>query len=160
MSRVTSRAEIKYHMLDVKGKERIIECLRERLGDTDGVVFAYVHGGFVERDLFRDVDVAVWIKNAGEAFKYEVDLSAELEVEFKIPIDIHVLNGAPLTFKHQTFTKGKILFSKDERLRIGLVDETLRMYADVRMLNAVARHYEWTVNPSGASWEVSRSGQP
>jgi len=108
--------------------------LRKELEGLDDIMFAYVHGGFLDIEVFRDVDVAVWIKNPEDAFSYEVDLSAKLEADLKTPIDLHVLNQAPLSFKHHAFTRGRLLFSKDEETRIKLVDETLRQYADVRAL--------------------------
>jgi len=126
--------EFKYRKLTAEEKERLLNGLRKELESVDGVVFAYVHGGFIEMEVFRDVDVAVWIENLEDAFSYEVDLSAKLEANFKTPIDLHVLNQAPQSFKHHAFTRGKLLFSKDEETRIKLVDETVRQYADVRAL--------------------------
>lgn len=124
----------KYHKLAPEEKESVLEGLRKQLEVIDGIVFVYVHGGFVDAEVFRDVDVAVWIKNPEDAFSYEVDLSAKLEATLKTPIDLHVLNQAPLPFKHHAFTRGKLLFSKDEETRIRQVDETLRQYADLRAL--------------------------
>ena len=78
--------------------------------------------------------MAVWIKNPEDAFNYEVNLSVKLEAGLKAPIDLHVLNQAPLSFKYHAFTRGKLLFSRDEGTRIKLIDETVRQYADVRVL--------------------------
>lgn len=108
--------------------------MRKELEDIDDIVFAYVHGSFIGRNIFRDVDVAVWVRDLGKAWYYEVDLSAKLEVKLGIPIDIHVLNQAPLPFKHHVFTRDKLLFSRDGRTRIEIVDETIRQYIDVRLL--------------------------
>jgi len=127
-------AGFKYRKLTADEKETLLNGLRKELESVDGVLFAYVHGGFVEMEVFRDIDVAVWIKNPEDAFNYEVDLSAKLEASLKAPIDLHVLNEAPLSFKHHAFTRGKLLFSKDEETRIRLVDEAVRQYADVRAL--------------------------
>lgn len=124
----------KYRKLTAEEKERLLNSLRKELEGVDGIVFAYVHGGFIEMEVFRDVDVAVWIKNPQDAFHYEVDLSAKIEANLKTPIDVHVLNQAPLSFKHYTFARGKLLFSKDEETRIKLIDETVRQYADARTL--------------------------
>jgi hypothetical protein len=124
----------KYHKLTAEEKERLLDSLRKELEGFDNIIFTYVHGGFVDMEVFRDVDVAIWIKNPEDAFSYEVDLSAKLEANLKTPIDLHVLNQAPLSFKHHAFTRGKLLFSKDEETRIKLVDETLRKYADARAL--------------------------
>jgi predicted nucleotidyltransferase len=125
---------LRYRKLTVEEKERLLESLRKELEGVDGIVFAYVHGGFVEMDVFRDVDVAVWIKNPEDALDYEVDFSAKLEASLKTPIDLHALNQAPLSFRHHALTRGKLLFSKDEETRIRLIDETVRQYADLKKL--------------------------
>ena len=129
------RLKFRYYSLSVEEKLRISSFLGEKLKDEDEVVFAYVYGGFVEREIFRDVDVAVWIKNTDKAFYYTVDFSAKLEVEVGFPVDLQVLNQTPLPFKYHVFTDGKLLFSKDEKLRLKIVDETVRKYFDLKMLN-------------------------
>lgn len=125
---------LRYRKLAAEEKERLLKSLREELESVDGIVFAYVHGGFIDMGFFRDVDVAVWIKNPEDAFNYEVDLSAKLEANLKTPIDLHALNQAPLSFKHHALTRGKLLFSKDEEMRIKLIEETVRQYADLKKL--------------------------
>jgi len=126
--------EFKYYELPAEERSRIIDFLRERLECVDDIVFAYIHGSFIEGGPFRDVDVAVWVKSEDKAFYYTVDFSAKLQVEVGIPIDIHVLNGAPLPFKHHVFTNGKLLYSKNEKLRARVVDQTVRMYIDLKKL--------------------------
>lgn len=125
---------LKKHGMTRGEKERLLESLRKRLEEDGGIVFAYVHGSLVEKGFFRDVDVAVWIRDLGEAFKYEVDFSARLEIDLGIPIDIRVLNGAPLPFKHHVFTRGKLFFSRDKEERMRIVDETIRQYMDISLL--------------------------
>ncbi len=135
-----NKVGFKYRKVTAEEKEKLLNSLRKELGSVDGVIFAYVHGGFVEMEAFRDVDVAVWIKNPEDAFSYEVDLSARLEVNLKTPIDLHVINRAPLSFKHHAFTRGKLLFSRDEEMRIKLIDETVRQHADVMKFKECADH--------------------
>ena len=127
-----------YLELTEEERERLIGELKRALEGTRGIVFAYLHGGFVERRFFRDVDVAVWLEDPSEAARVEVDLSAELEARLGVPVDIRVFNGAPLPFRHHVFAEGVLLFSRDERLRVRLVDETLRAYFDLRLLNELA----------------------
>ena len=126
--------ELRYRRLGRGERRKLLRLLRERLESVEGIVFAYVHGGFVEREYFRDVDVAAFVRNASEAFSYAVDLSARLESDLGIPIDIHVLNEAPLPFRHSVFTEGALLLSRDEELRLRVVDLTLREYFDLRKL--------------------------
>lgn len=124
----------KYRKLTADEKENLLTSLKRELENLDDVVFAYVHGGFVEMEVFRDVDVAVWIKDPQDAFHYEVDVSAMIEARLGAQVDLHVLNEAPLSFRNHVFARGKLLFSRDEEARIRLVDETVRQYADVQAL--------------------------
>lgn len=132
--------EFKYYETSPEEKTKLIGLLSEKLKLIDDIVFAYVHGSFLERSIFRDVDVAIWIKSLEKAFDYTVNLSARLEVELGYPIDVHVLNEAPLPFKYHVFTRGKLLFSKDEELRTKIVDETLRKYLDLRVQHMFYYH--------------------
>jgi uncharacterized protein YutE (UPF0331/DUF86 family)/predicted nucleotidyltransferase len=125
--------EFRYYELSAEEKARLLDFLRKRLERVDDIIFAYVHGGFLERSFFRDVDVAVWLSDVGKAFYYTVNFSAKLEVEAGLPVDLHVLNEAPLPFKHHVFTTGMLLFSKDEELRHRIVDQTIKEYIDLKL---------------------------
>jgi predicted nucleotidyltransferase len=125
--------EFRYYELSAEEKARLLDFLRKRLEGIDDIVFDYVSGGFLERSFFRDVDVAVWTSDLEKAFYYTVNFSAKLEVEAGLPVDLHVLNEAPLPFKHHVFTTGTLLFSKDEELRHRIVDQTMKEYIDLKL---------------------------
>jgi predicted nucleotidyltransferase len=129
--------EFKYYEMNWEEKGRLLNELKRTLENIESILFAYVYGSFIKRDFFRDIDVAVWIDKPEEAFRHEVDLSSNLEADFKIPVDVHVINEAPLPFKHAVFTWGRLLFSRDKEARIRIVDETIRQYADLRMLRSL-----------------------
>ncbi|PUA34191.1 MAG: hypothetical protein B9J98_00945 [Candidatus Terraquivivens tikiterensis] len=124
-------SDFKYYELSPEEKARLMRSIGEELGFIDGIVFAYLHGGFLERPFFRDVDIAVWVSDPEKAFEYTVDLSASLETKLGFPVDLHVLNEAPLPFKYHVFARGKLLFSRDEWLRATVVDENMRKYLDL-----------------------------
>jgi predicted nucleotidyltransferase len=84
--------------------------------------------------MFRDIDIAIWIEDPGKAYEYEIDLAVELGTALGIPVDIHVLNEAPLPFRYIVFSEGRLLFSRNERRRIEVIDETIREYIDVLAL--------------------------
>jgi len=58
-------------------------------------------------------------------------------MELGIPIDIQVLNEAPLPSKFHVFTNGKLLYSRNENLRIEKADQALRNYLDLKQLTAL-----------------------
>lgn len=132
--KIFDEIRLKYWTLDGEEKQKVLEKIKMVLEKDDEVVFAIVHGSFIERDSFRDIDIAVWIKNSEKAIQYTVSLPNKIEAETKFPIDIQVLNEAPLPFKHHVLTEGKTLFSKDEKLRTELANETIRQYFDLKLL--------------------------
>ena len=131
--------KIRYIKLSAKEKGKLLKNLKSRLRSNDEIMFAYVHGSFIEREFFRDIDVALWLKTPHMAFNYTVDLSSKLEMELGIPIDIQVLNEAPLPFKFHVFTNGKLLYSRNENLRIEKADQSLRNYLDLKQLTLSAK---------------------
>lgn len=138
MSGPSDLTKIKYYELSTEERLKLLEKLSIRLKGLEGIAFAYVHGSFIEKSFFKDLDVAIRIRDLNEAFYYTVDSSAKMSIELKTPVDVQVLNGAPLPFKYYVFTRGKLLFSRDENLRLKLADESIRQYIDLRLLKEVA----------------------
>lgn len=95
-------------------KEAIRQHLRQLLEQRPEISFAYLHGSFVDRADYHDVDVALYLDPpTAEPFDYETELSATLTLALHVPVDVHVLNGAPLGFQHQVL-RGELLFARDE----------------------------------------------
>ena len=89
-------------------------------------MLTHLHEGFLKERPFRDIDVALWIREEEEAWYYTVDLSVKLETEIGLPIDSQVMNKAPPPIRHEVLTKGSLIACKDDRFRTRLLDETLR----------------------------------
>ncbi|RKY00101.1 nucleotidyltransferase domain-containing protein [Candidatus Poribacteria bacterium] len=117
-------------------RRQLLRRLREELELREEILFAYVLGSFAEGLPFRDVDVAVWAEGVeeGEAWDYETKLSVDLTLKLDLPIDVKLLNYAPLGFKFNA-TKGELLFSRDEELRLRFVEETWVEYMDFSWLS-------------------------
>ena len=113
-------------------KEKIISLLVKAL-DKKEILFSYVHGSFVEEEVFRDIDLAVWVKGEvlpkEKALKYELSLSVDLEYLIEYPADLKVLNYAPLGFQYHV-TKGRLLTCLDDDLRVDFLAEVWSKYLD------------------------------
>lgn len=131
--------KLRYSKLSDEEKIKLLEKLRTMLEDSEDIAFAYVHGSFVEGSSFRDLDVAIWIKKPSGFFNYVVNLSAKASVEVGVPVDLQVLNEAPLPFKNHVFTRGKVLFSRNEDFRLALVDVVVRQYEDLKLLTRIVQ---------------------
>jgi hypothetical protein len=121
------------HQLSKKEKEEIKKGLGSILAGRKEVIFAYLYGGFLSAAWFRDLDIAVFMdeKKVGirEALDYEISLSLEIEKMLRLPIDVKVLNYAPLSFRYEV-TKGEVIFSRDEEARFTFLEETWHRYQD------------------------------
>ncbi len=113
-------------------KEEIKEKIRKVLTEKDEVIFAYLHGSFDEI-YFRDVDIAVYVDESKveDFLDYELSLSVEIEKIVKLPVDVKVLNSAPLNFKYRA-VKGELLISKNEEIRFRFIEKVLMEYLDFK----------------------------
>jgi len=92
----------------------IRQYLNYLLKEQPEISFAYLHGSFVDGPAFHDLDVAVYLDSPqSDPFDYEMELSVELTRTLRLPVDIQVLNGAPLGFQRQVL-QGELLFARDE----------------------------------------------
>ncbi len=98
----------------------------------DGILFAYIHGSFVTGERFRDVDVAVYFADP-PVHRIEEELSIESElsrVMKPLPVDLRILNDAPLSFRYNVIRYGRPVFVRDSDARFEFVEATLRDYFD------------------------------
>jgi predicted nucleotidyltransferase len=117
------------------------ERLREALAALDEVRFAYLHGSAAEGLAYRDLDVALYLDPAhpaaGDPFDYEMDLSVELTRRLTFPVDVHVLNKAPLGFQHAV-SSGVILVVRDEEELFDYIERVASEMMDFAYLRRVA----------------------
>lgn len=93
------------------------------------IVFAYLYGSAANADRFRDVDVGVFVRgDQGEAIADR--LAARLAARLGMPVDVRVLNQAPVTFLFHIL-QGRLLLNRDTDLLTDLIERTVRTYLDV-----------------------------
>lgn len=130
-------------------KAAALDALRKALQAQQAVVFAYVYGSFLEDRPFHDIDVAVYLDATLEPKMgvYATNLAAELEKSLShvlvdvqrvharksLPVDLRVLNQAPLGFRYHVF-RGRLLFSRDDALHAQKVERTVSRYLDLKPL--------------------------
>lgn len=114
-----------------KDKSAIRNSLKSALEEYPEIVFAYVHGSFVKDGPFRDIDIAVYLKEAPpSALEYELALEAPLIRATPYPVDVRVLNNAPLSFRYQVIKQGRLLLVRDDNARSDFQEITLAHYCD------------------------------
>lgn len=92
----------------------LVDRLRRLLEGRREIRCAYLHGSFLEGGPYRDVDLAVWIESVRRAGwrAYELDLAVELQLALGQPVDVRVLNDAPLAFRFHAL-RGQLLVVRD-----------------------------------------------
>jgi len=69
-------------ILKNSAKEKIIQELRNRLAQEKNIVFAYLHGSFLDENGFNDIDIAIFLDQktaATNPVDFEISLSLKLE---------------------------------------------------------------------------------
>jgi predicted nucleotidyltransferase len=104
---------------DEAQRARVTEGIRLALEPRGEILFACLHGSFQAGGPYRDVDIAVWLDSSRiprESWsRYALDLSVGLHLALKVPVDVRVLNEAPLTFRYHAL-KGEPLVVRDREL--------------------------------------------
>jgi len=128
---------IRAYKFSEEQKTQILSVIREVLAREDEIIFAMVYGSFVEDLPFRDIDLGIYVKNLNTTsyFDYEFDISqkVQLALESNIPIDVRIVNLAPLPFKFRVIT-GMLLFTQDDRVWEEFAIEVARAYMDMAPL--------------------------
>jgi len=122
--------------LDQREKDLLISQLKELLSGKEPVLFAYLYGSFLEEGFFRDIDVAVYFdsrafKDSSDMFNYSLALSAECDMATSgVTFDLRPLNLAPLPFRFDVMTKGRIFCTRDEARQVDFETRTRSLYFD------------------------------
>ncbi|RLI13699.1 nucleotidyltransferase domain-containing protein [Candidatus Bathyarchaeota archaeon] len=109
-----------------KEKEHLLELLTKILASRPEPVFAVVFGGFLEDRPFRDLDIGIYLshtvraaKDVIEASLYAEELASDLSSLIGLPVDVVVLNHAPIWLLHRAL-RGRVLVDRDPIFRIKL----------------------------------------
>lgn len=131
--------------MDDKEREELVSKLVGELENRREIVFAYLYGSFVEGELFKDIDIALYVNEAQvrkeRVLEYEISLAVELQRMLSKSFDVKVLNCAPLGFQYYA-TTGKLLFGRDDEKRIDFLTRVRSLYLDFQI---ESQKYLWEV---------------
>lgn len=119
-------------MASPEERRKITERIRRFLQRRPEIEFAYVHGSFIGEPSFGDIDLAVYLLDppGNNAVRYELGLEAELEEVLGYPVDVRVLNTAPLTFRFSVLRRGRLILDRDPEARAEFQARSLKAYFD------------------------------
>jgi uncharacterized protein len=93
------------------------------------IVFAYIYRSFARGEAVRDLDVALYTTE-GKDFLFAIDIAALLRRDTGFEVDVTVMNHAPVALQFAILRDGLLLFSKDEALRMALIERVSRQYRE------------------------------
>jgi predicted nucleotidyltransferase len=116
----------------------IIKQIKKTLLREEDVVFAFIFGSFLDAPSFRDVDIGIYAQDGKKekAFDKEMELAKKIADVCDLPFDIFeikILNFAPNNFLNNIFSRGKLLFSRDDKILSDLIEKS--------SLEAIANEY-------------------
>ncbi len=113
-------------------KKTIRDRLKRILEKHTEISFGYLHGSFISGGSFADIDVALYLRKIPESpVEYELPLESELmKAADAYPVDVRILNRAPLSFRYQVIKNGVSLIVNDDDQRVAFQEATLADYFD------------------------------
>ena len=121
--------------MNEKDRQYKREEIKRFLLSRDEVTFAYLHGSFFEGAPFHDIDIGVFVHDIPKdiAAKYGLELSGILENIINIPIDIRVINFAPIPFLFYV-VRSELIMSRDEEVEASFTERVIKSYLDMKPL--------------------------
>jgi len=118
-----------YFLIRQDKKEKIVKKIIHTLTKEREIIFAYLFGSFLDGLSFRDIDIGIYIEKSRpeQTFDYELELCRKISKACNLPFDIvevKVLNFAPHPFLNSIFRDGKLLFSRNEKLLLDMIENS------------------------------------
>lgn len=106
------------------------------------VLFAYLFGSYAsgKRNKLSDIDIALYIDESAVAEKeyrygYKAHILSELMlVLHKNEVDLVILNEAPPLLMHRAIYRGKLLFSRNDKVRNEFAVKSFNKYVDYKLI--------------------------
>ena len=110
-------------------KDNLVRGLRHR----PEILFAVLYGSASQGQPFRDLDIALFVDRArlpaSADLDYSFDLADELERLAQYPVDVRVINEAPLGFRYNV-SRGTALVVNDGEAFAHFLERTWDDYLD------------------------------
>lgn len=125
---------LKYKVLSVKDLEQAINKLFK---SYEEIQLAYLYGSYAinNQTEFSDIDIGVVLKrDFKKPHLYFAELSSKIEeyFNFKINVDLSILNNATPRFLYNVIKNGVPLYIKDEIFRYNFEIKTMYDYLDIK----------------------------
>ena len=114
-----------------KKKAAIAETIASCLAQLQEIYCVYIHGSFLNDGLFADIDLGLLLVHPPEnLLEYEFEVEIAIENQLNFPVDVRVLNNAPISFIQNIIRHGKVILDKNPNMRSDFESCSLRKYFD------------------------------
>lgn len=121
------------------------------------ILMAYLYGSFLDDTFnkFSDIDIALLMEDLPDKLQQlqvEMKIAALLDQRFKMPcsFDVRTINNAPLKVKGEVVTRGKLIYCRDEAIRVSFETYVRDRYFDfLPTLNSMREVYLSSVKSGG-----------
>jgi uncharacterized protein len=123
------------YTIQLEAREALVCRLTAELEEEPAVGFAYLYGSLLDSETVHDVDVGLYLRetDAERGSMIASELSARLTVAAGLPVDVRVLNEAPLSFVYHVL-RGRLLVCRDEDHLTTMLEDVARRYLDLAPL--------------------------
>ena len=124
----------KFQILQIKDLKRVI---RDLFINREEIQLAYLYGSYAKgiQTEYSDIDIGVILKEGFiEPPLYFADLSINIEkcFNYKINVDLRIINNATPRFLFHLIKNGKILFEKNRTFTHEFELKVLSMYQEIK----------------------------
>jgi len=120
------------HKLKKSEKEKIIKEISSYFFQRhDDILTVYIFGSFILRRSFSDIDIGIiTVIDLSHPLEFELELESQLEKIIKYPVDIRILNQAPISFSQNVFRTGRVILDSNPNMRADFEGRILKQYFD------------------------------
>lgn len=113
-------------------KQLLLDRISAFLKSRDDILFAYVHGSFAREEKFADIDIGIFLREPArlDPLDLELELETALQSLIRFPVDLRVLNFAPLGFVYNVIKESILVVDKDADLRADFEGKIFKKYFD------------------------------
>ena len=120
------------YTIESSEKEKLIEIFAYQLEKQyKEIRFAYIFGSFISERYFSDIDLGIVLgADLKSPLDFEIELENRLEKIAELPVDVRVLNNAPISFTQNVFRTGRVILDKYPNIRADFEGRILKEYFD------------------------------
>jgi len=121
----------KHRLMDYQREQVVNKISSYFMERHEEIMTVYLFGSFNAAEAFSDIDLAILADSPlDDPIFIEIDLETELEKIVKYPVDVRILNNAPLSFCREVIRFGTVIVDRRPNLRADFQGKILKQYSD------------------------------